>query len=591
MRTTSYISAAALAAALLSVPQLAHAQGLGISLGLGGDSGIGVDVNVGGSEGLVDADVNVGGENGLDVGAGVGSSDGSLVDVNVNAGDSDSGSGSNLVDVDIGGDADPATDRSLVDLDVGTRTGPNGGDLIDLNVGNSQSGGQPPAAVGSGSGSGGSGLLNGGVRIAALDEAVRADALIALVDSPNLADIDLDAAIDDRRVSIVAAADLLGARALADIEAAVELGGPGREGLLEALADSAVLGAILGNEGIDLSDVLAVQIAENGATQVIVLDGVVDVALLGDDADLADVGVADLADLDIDLLTDDQLAEIDLDLLPEAVRTEVELRLGGNNGDLADLTVGELADLNLDLLSDEELAQINLDLLPEELRTAIAVRLLGDNGNLADISIGDLAAISVDLPGGGDDGSGGGDDGSGGGDDGSGGGDDGSGGGDGGAGGGDDGSGGGDDGAGGGDDGSGGGDDGTGGGNDGSSGGTPGSGSGTDGNGAVATRPPGQADTGLRIAALDCGIGVLALAQGRVATPATIASAQSLELVRIEGCARSLMDPGVDAIRAALDNNTAISDVLEGAQIPLDQVIGATIQGGTLTVFVDPIDA
>ena len=83
---------------------------------------------------------------------------------------------------------------------------------------------------------------------------------------------------------------------------------------------------------------------------------------------------------------------------------------------------------------------------------------------------------------------------------------------------------------------------------------------------------------------------MLALANGRDATPQAIVSAESLELVRIDGCERSLIDAEIDSIRSAIDTNAAISNVLEQASIPLDQVIGATIQGGTLTLFIDPSD-
>jgi len=82
---------------------------------------------------------------------------------------------------------------------------------------------------------------------------------------------------------------------------------------------------------------------------------------------------------------------------------------------------------------------------------------------------------------------------------------------------------------------------------------------------------------------------VLALAQGSPATTATIASAKSLELVRIEGCERNLIDPQVGTLHSAIETNPAISAVLDGADIPLDQVIGATIQAGTLTLFIDPV--
>lgn len=629
MRTNSSISAIALAAALLAAPQATQAAGLGLGLSLGGSDGVNVDVGVGTGDGLgVDAGVSVGGDDGLnvDAGANVGGSQGGI-GVNAGLSSGDRGSDDNLVDVGIGTN-NHDSGGSLVDVNLGStgQTGPHGGSVISLGGGSQTAntgGTTSPAPVLSNN------LLNGGIRIGSLGTGERNGALLGLIDSPNLANIDLDATVDDRRVSIISAVDLLGTEDLIDLEAHLDLGGEGRNELLDALTNSNVLGSVLGNEGIDLSDVLAVQVAENGATEVIVLDGVTRVALLGDDGNLADLSVGDLAtldidllsdeelaqidlallpddlrtevqlrllgldgdgtgidladlsagelaDLDIDLLTDEQLARIDLDLLPEDLRTEVEIRLLGGNGDLADLTVDELANLNIDLLSDEELAEINLDLLPEELQTAVQIRLLGIDGDIADISVAELAQINLSLlddgemgtesiPG---DGTGGGDDGTGGNGGGTGGGD------------------------------TGGSDDG--GNTGGNGGGSTGGGTGTaplpvgvDETvvGSIGTMPGAEVEAGFTIAALDCGVGVLALAQGLEASPSTIASADSLELVSIDGCARSLVSPDAESIRAAIEDNPAINQVLDNAQIPLDQVIGATIQAGTLTVFIEPAAA
>lgn len=583
MRTNSYISAAALAAALLSAPSLAQAGGLGLGLSLGGDNGVNVDVGVGGDDGLgVDAGVSVGGDDGLnvDAGANVGGSQGGIsVDAGLSSGDN--GSDDNLVDVDLGTNRPDTPTGSLVDVNLGSTSnsghaGPHGGSLINLGGGHHSAG-----TTGTTTPVLSNNLLNGGVRIGALGTGERSGALLGLIDSPNLANIDLDATVDDRRVSILSAVDLLGTEDLVDLEAHLDLGGAGRGELLDALGASHVLGSILGSHGVDLSDVLAVQVAENGATEVIVLDDTARVALLGRNGDLADVTVGDLANLDIDLLSDEELAAIDLNLLPEDLQAEVKLRLlgvdettGDFNGDIADLSVAELADLNLDLLSDEELAQLNLDLLPESLRTAVEVRLLGNDGDLADVSIGDLARINIALLGddGGmgteetDDGTGGGDDGTGG---------------NGGNNGGSDGG------------GNGSGDDGSGGNGTGNNGGGSGTGGGFPGVdetivGSIDTMPVAQLGAGLTIAALSCDVGVLALAQGADASPSTIASADSLELVSVNGCQRGLVDPNLPEIHAAIEENPAITDVLDGAQIPLDQVIGATIQAGTLTLFIEP---
>lgn len=545
MQTTSYISAAALAAALLITPQTTLAQTLGLD----------VDLDVLGIQ--TDADVDVGGD--------------SLLDADVDIG---------------GGDDDAATtsdNSSLVDLDIGNSPaiGPNGGTLIDLNVGGSSTAvldADLEVLDDTAPSSTGSSLITGDIRIASLGDDIRKDALLDLIDNPNLAGLDLDAAIDDRNVAIVAVVDLLGNDSLADIRAAIDLGGKGRTELLDALSASVELKAILDSQGIDPSDVLAVQIAENGATDVIVLDGLVDVALLGD-SDSADLTSDELANLDVDLMSRDELAEIDLDLLPDDLRTTAQLRLLGSDSDDADMTPAELAAVDLDLLSREELAELDVDLLPEPLGAAVNLRLLAGDDALADRSVGDLAALNLSLLSGSDT--------------------------------------------------DGGGDTGGNGGNGSTAtpaGGTAGAGTDTtttgstsaDDDGAssgetgdasaepdgdeedvaangvapaapvIAAMPPVPVAAGFGIANLGCDVGVLALASGSQATPQAIAGADTLELVSIDGCQRSLVDSEVDTIRAAIISNPAISGVLDDAEIPLDQVIGATIQDDTLTLFIEP---
>lgn len=515
MQTKSYISAAALAAALLSTPHIAHAQALGFD----------VDLDVLGIE--ADADVDIGGE--------------SLVDADVNV-------GSDSSDTD---DTGAVSDSgSLVDIDIGgnSATGPNGGTLIDLDIGGSDEAvlDTDLDVLDGGTSKDGSALLTGNIRIASLGEDARKDALLELIDTPNLADIDLDAVIDDRRVAIVVAADLLGPDALADIRAAIEFGGDGRAELLDALSASVELGAILATEGIDLDDVLAVQVAENGATEVIVLGGTAELALLGDNGNLVDLTASELANLDVDLLSREELAEVELDLLPDDLRTTAQLRLLGSDSADADMTQAELAEIDVDLLSRDELAEFDLALLPDQLATEVEARLLGQDDGLA------TAAISL-LPG--SDGSG----------------------------------------------------------SDGIDTGTTGStgtdSAGTDTGGQAGTDPAG-ADTaaadddlddapvagtlpmpvgaGFVIAAIGCDAGTLAMANGADVTPQAVANADALELVRIDGCQRSLVDSEVETIRAAIIGNPAISDVLDEAEIPLNEVIGATIQEGTLTLFIEP---
>ena len=120
---------------------------------------------------------------------------------------------------------------------------------------------------------------------------------------------------------------------------------------------------------------------------------------------------------------------------------------------------------------------------------------------------------------------------------------------------------------------------------------------GTDGSGAdttvaaggdvIGTLPATSVGAAFSIAALTCETGILAMANGAEASPQAIAAADSLELVRVEGCERSLVDADIAAIHSAIEANRAISSTLEGAGIPLDQVIGATVQDDTVTLFLD----
>lgn len=802
MRTQ--VSTVALIAALLSAsPAFAQLSlgggggGLDLGVNLGGDNGVNVDVGVGlgGQSGLgVDVDAGVGGDNGLGVGvdAGVGSN-GVGVDAGVGLG------GNEVVGVDVNAEPTNTGSGNLIDVGVGTgggSTGPNGGHLIDIAV----TPDRDPVPD---------------LHISALDEALRVDALIDLIADPQLAGVDIDAVIDDRRVSILPVGSLLDSVGLGQIVETLSTGEDGRLQLLDAIGDSAVLTSILGNEGIVPEEVLAVRINDNGNTEVIVLGGAVALADLGG-ATLPGSGaggsvldgltVGELAALDIDLLSDEDLARIDLTLLPnEDQRLDAVVRLlsnadaGGGSvggpiqlvdlsailgpqalGQLGDLVAGtgatggidaeivaqlvalgidpeaivaigtaddgsdrifvdtslalagfgalsptgatptvpsgsglldpllglsseELAELDIDLLTDEELALVDLSLLPnQEQRLDAVIRLLGtgqpasgsdiseirlidlqallgDQG-LADISavltnedatgtalvldadlldileeagiapeavaairLGDdgqlqvfldadlgteLAAIDttvtiggsgITTPGTGTDGGTGEGEGTGpdtgggagtdtGGGSGTGG-DSGTGNGSGTNGGGNTGNGGGGTATGGGPTGGGSGANGTSGGSstgNGSGGSGPTGGNGTTGKpstggnvgvgagGAVpnptliasATGAMTAAQLGL-VADLDCAAGVSALAEGSVASPEVIVEARRLELVRVIGCAQPLTATEVDQLREAISANVPLSNTLGNAGVNVEEVIGATVSGDIITVYLD----
>ena len=388
MRTQ--VSVIALATALLaSSPAMAQISlgGDGLGVSVGGDSGVNVNIGAG-SDGL-NVDAGVGGSDGLNVGAGVDANDGLNVDAGVGLGGSDGlnvdagvgvGGSNELVDVDVDAGVGGANGINAdVDAEIGDGgVGPNGGrlinlgsqgDLLDVDVGGE----------------------NGGTRvgIAALDEAARVEALIGRIGDPQLADVDLDAVVDDQRVSIVALADLLNGESLAEVEAAIDLNSDGRAELLDAVGASEVLSSILGREGIAIEDVLSVSVNDDGATEIVVLgggegsDGESE-GLLGGVAGLTET---ELADLDVDLLSDEELAEVDLALLPqEEQRVDAVLRL---------LSTGGAADDESG--SDGTTRVVDLSVLLGEDALAIVDEALGDTVPEVDAELtAQLEALGID---------------------------------------------------------------------------------------------------------------------------------------------------------------------------------------------------
>lgn len=524
MQTNSYISAAALAAALLASPFPAVAQGIGVNVDAG-PVGVSADVSTGASTDA-SANISVGGSGTGAVNADAGASLGNTGS-DSNTGGSAGGTGL-TASVSVGSSSSGSSATS----------GPNGGQLIDLKaLGNAAS---APAVPADGGSDAGNSLITGDVRIAALgDDDARAEAMLDLIEDPQLADIDLDAAIDDRQVAILAAADLLTPDQLRDVEAAAGAGGAGRQQLLSALSSGTELGSILSAEGISADDVLAVQIAESGATEVIVLPNTARVAALGNDGNLADASAAQLAKANVDLLSADELAEAQVSAPHQTARVRLFSNDNPDDGtfDIADLSVADLANVDVDLL------------LPTSDSGA------GDDGS----SGGDTGKDN-----GGDTGSGSGNNG--------------------------------DTGAG----GDAGGGDGTGtdtgngnsgglnGGDVASSAGGIGKGAGSAASTPAALLPATQVGANFGIAALGCNVGVLALANGSDPSPQEIADAESLELVRINGCARSLVDADVGTVRGAIAANPVIVNVLDQVSVPVEGVIGATVQADTLTLFIDP---
>ncbi len=634
MRIQSRISALAFAAAILATPQLAFGQiSLGVNLGGNSDNG-GLGLGAGVDLGIGDTNVNV------DAGVGVGGD--SLVDADVDI--RSNSSGNNGGGLNVGAEV-LGNDRAVgVSVGTGTRNTGNGGNLgVDATVLGDDGLVDADVTLGNGRTTGGTANPRPsqpalGVRVSALDDAARVEALIGQIDDPQLAGADLDDLIDDTRVSIVALADILGEDEVDDIRARVELGGAGREELLAAIDASVELGSILDRQGLGAGDVISLSVSSDGSAELLVVD--LDIGLASaDDAGEDATDLSNLADLDIDLLTDDELAQIDLALLPnEQQRLDAVIRLlGGSDADASagddfelvavDALLGEqsLADLDailggedsetvlvtadlLGILDDAGLspeAVIGLDTRPDRPTRVFVNTGLGENGTL----VGDLVNVDLSIGtgsiGSGDDGSGNGG-GNGNGDGGNGDGGNGDGGnGDGGTGGngnGDGGSGNGDGGNGTGGNGGGNtGGDGTPGGGTGTPGGgngTPGGGNGTPGggtggNGGVAgiggnaNMPAALAPANIVVAEVSCEAGLVALGMTQAPVPSDLASVDDLALVAITGCIQTLRQDELAALRDAVEAQPEIRMQVDSAGLALDDLVGGVLENGTLTLYFD----
>jgi hypothetical protein len=213
--------------------------------------------------------------------------------------------------------------------------------------------------------------VTGVTRLLALGSpTARAEALLERIADPGLAEIDLDASIDDRRIALVRVDEVLSEDALADIEVAIGDNREGRADLLAVLEDSAVLSSVLNREGVALEDVLAVEIGADGLTEVLVRSA--------PEALVADVDAVGLDLVDAQLGTDAGGLDADIAILPGAE--------GAGEGGAGR---PDLAELDIDLLSEEELAELDLTLLPrEEQRVAAVLRILGSESEPAGTDTG-----------------------------------------------------------------------------------------------------------------------------------------------------------------------------------------------------------
>ena len=597
MSFKSSISALALASALVAAPP-AFAQ-LGISVG--GDDGINVGVDLDTDDGLgIGADVGVGGDDGVNVGTDVGvGRDDELVGVDVDA--RAGAQGDSLLDTDVNVGVGGRDSLVGVDADARVLDNSDNGPLVDLGADATVGGDNSlvDANVNLGTGGTGGSLIN-------LGGAQQAEALLSLVGQSNIVGVNLDAAIDDRRIIIVDIGESFSQDTIADIELALLNGeAAGVEDTRAAVSASVTLSSVLSRNGLSADDVIAVEIGEQGQTYVYVLADLEDGVGITADADLAGT---DIADADVRLLQDDTLASADVDILPgddsatdePLVGVDAQIGTGtqgeGTDGLGVDANIGlgdqDVVDADVDLLGDDAAADAQIDILPgaglgegngidtgldlsldDQPIAALGLDVLDDSLLSGDLVILPVGGGDDDTANGGDDTGNGGDDTGNGGDDTGNGGDDTGNGGD------DTGNGGDDTGNGGDDTGNGGGDTGNGGGDNG--GGADNGGTGGVGTGGTETTADASTD-----ATMPCPADIRGFLEA-TATGAELQQATSARVVMLTGCDLTglFQTADFDRLRTVISSLPYAMAAIEASPADIDDVVSATVSGDTATIY------
>lgn len=199
----------------------------------------------------LDADVGLGEEPAVeaDVDLGVGGPDGLETEADVEVTDDVDAT----LDVDLGGEGSSDAQSGL---SVNTEANLLEEEAVDAN-----------ATIGIGSGT----AVDGTIRLLSLSEQdAQVDLMVDLIGDTSLAEIDLDAVVDDQQVRVVDLDEIFEADAVAEIEAAIVANATAQENLREAVAASAELTAILENEALAPEAVVALQVAADGATDIFV---------------------------------------------------------------------------------------------------------------------------------------------------------------------------------------------------------------------------------------------------------------------------------------------------------------------------------
>lgn len=119
--------------------------------------------------------------------------------------------------------------------------------------------------------------LNGNARVSTItDGNARTDAMANLSAGGSIGDTTFssDTQIDDTRVSIFDAEDNLGAEGATSLSTRLSANGDGLGTLRSNISNNTQLSAVLENAGVDVDDVIGVQVAADGSVDVFVADGV-----------------------------------------------------------------------------------------------------------------------------------------------------------------------------------------------------------------------------------------------------------------------------------------------------------------------------
>lgn len=245
--------------AAMSVSAPSYAQSLNTDAGASVDAG---GANVG-----VDADVDVGADSGADVDASADVSTGGDADADANVSvDAGADDGDVSADADVSVDASADDDDASADTDVSV-------DVNATNGGGTDAGAD--ASVDASIDAGASGTdVNAELSLSTLDGAeAGSQAVIDLVNNGGVSG-DINADIDDTRVILIDAEDFAGPDARVDVAASIGANTDASANIRSGIEGNGELNTVLEAEGVDLDDIIGVQVNPDGSVEVLIADGV-----------------------------------------------------------------------------------------------------------------------------------------------------------------------------------------------------------------------------------------------------------------------------------------------------------------------------